>query len=143
MSEWFINFMFGFTRFIRLPLILSDQRPQPGPASKTFYCLPSHLAAVYPEANHPPELRSELSLAYSRVHLLKPHAIITSYLEGKPLSAYTDPEAVSAAALLYTLPTSPASDLSRSQAEVAAIWRQYYRDQGRRIRQLRSHEQKD
>ncbi len=132
-----VNVIFIF-RFIQLPLILSDRRPEPGPASRTLYSLPAHLVSLYPEAGHPAELRAELSLAYSRVYFLQPHAIARSFLEELPLSSYSDPEAHRSAALLYTLPQTPSSDLLRTQTEINGIWRQFYRDQSLRIRQLRT-----
>ncbi len=128
-------------RFIQLPLIVSDCKPKPGPASKTLYSLPPHLVSKYPEINHPAELRAELSLAYSRVHFLKPHAIVMSHLEDKPLSDYADGEAVNAASLLYTYPRSPIKDLLKTQAEVVSIWKQYHHIQNQQIRKLRSFSQ--
>ncbi len=120
-------------------MILSDRKPESGPASKTLYKLPAHLVDIYPEAAHPSELRAELSLAYSRVHFLQPHAIVRSFLEERPLSSYADPEAYRVASLLYVAPQSPSTDRLRTQTEVISIWRQFYRDQSNQIRRLHSH----
>jgi hypothetical protein len=127
-------------RFIRLPLTLAGTRPGPGPASKTFYGLPAHLTTLYPDADHPPELRSELSLAYSRVHLLKPHAIILSYLDQKPLKSYLDHDAINNASMLYQNPNTPFTDLQRSEREVASIRLRHDQDLKRQIRRLHSFE---
>ncbi len=132
------NLCFGMFlyRFIRLPIILSNSRPPAGPASRTYYSLPAHLIALYPGANHLPELRAELSLAYSRVHLLLPHAVVLSYLEQMPLSHYVDHDAIRSASQLYPPLQTPINDLRRSQAEVANLRRRSLRDQSRQIRRL-------
>ncbi len=110
-------------------MILMGCKPRPGPASKTYYSLPSNLGHQHSEAGMPPELRSELSLAYSFVHFLRPHAIILSLLEGRPLESYRDQASITLASNVYTLPNSPQLDLERTKAEVRDIWRRYYRDQ--------------
>ncbi len=115
-------------------MALSGCKPRPGPASKTYYSFPPHLVSQYHEATVPSELRAELSLAYSLVHFLRPHAIILSLLEGKPLESYRDQTAVTLASNGYTLPRSPLLDLERTKAEIRYIWRRYYRDQGGQAR---------
>jgi hypothetical protein len=62
-----------------------------------YYEIPSEIRSLHPEVKHCPEIRAELSLEYSRAFLLKPHALLLSHQEQKPLEEYFDPEAISQA----------------------------------------------
>lgn len=105
---------------------MAGGRPRPGPAIATYYTLPEHLINTYPELNSVPQLRSELSYAYSATFLMKPHAIVQSYLDNADIDQYIDNEAVFSASILYDLPQTPASDLRRTRECIATNWRRFY-----------------
>jgi hypothetical protein len=100
----------------------------PGPASRTYYEVPPVLRTTA-ELNVPGELRAELSLAYSRTYHLKPHAIVLSYLEQRPLLDYIDRYAYALSACFYQAPRSPASDILNTKADIVACRRLFTRCQ--------------
>ncbi len=100
----------------------------PGPASKTYYDVPPALRNL-PDLNVPGKFRAELSAAYSLVYHLKPHAIILSYLEDKPLPSYIDYEGYAKSAAFYDLPKSPAIDMLYTRADVVACRRLFTKGQ--------------
>jgi len=100
----------------------------PGPALHTYYEVPPALRTT-PELNVPAKLRAELSLAYSRTYHLKPHAIVLSYLEQRPLIDYIDRHAYALSACFYEAPRSPASDILNTKADIVACRRLHDRQQ--------------
>jgi hypothetical protein len=109
---------FIYIRFIRLPLItLSGSPRQPGPASISYFEVPVSLRNT-PGLNYPAKFRSELSLAFSRAYMLKPHAIMHSYLTQRPLCDFIDEDAYAYAHSLYSDPLTPVLDLLDTEEAV-------------------------
>jgi hypothetical protein len=103
-------------RFIVAPLM--EGRPRAGPASRVYYPLTDT-----PGPNHHPQLRLDLSNAFSRTFLLEPHAIVRAFLEKRSYLSYQCPEAVSRAELLYRDDIdSPKLDLRRCHLSVYSGW---------------------
>jgi len=119
-----------------LPIILTGERPKPGPATATYYKFPESFAAAYPDLDVTPRIRSELSEAYSSTYLLKPHAVVLSYLDNEPVDQYTDPNAISDASRLYDLPQTPMSDLTQTKACIDLNWSRYYDAASREVHRL-------
>jgi hypothetical protein len=109
-------------------MTLAGSTVLPGPASHTYYEVPPVLRTSA-ELNVPGKLRAELSLAYSRTYHLKPHAIVLSYLERRPLLDYIDRHAYAMSACFYQAPRSPASDILNTKADVVACRRLFARCQ--------------
>ncbi len=91
----------------------------PGPASRTYYEVPPILRSL-PDLNVPGKFRAELSLAFSRVYHLKPHALVLSYIEHESILAYIDHETYALSSAFYSLPMSPAIALLYAKADVVA-----------------------
>ncbi len=85
-----------------------------GPASVMFYGVPQSYHHL-PGLNLPPEFRAELSKAFSTVYHLKPHALVLSYLEQKPLYSYVDELAYALSDSYYTHPDTPRTDAIRTK----------------------------
>lgn len=118
-----------FSRFIRLPRItLSGSTVVPGPASRTYYEVPPYLRTT-PELNLPWKFRAELSMAFSTAYHLKPHALILSFLEGRPLVDYVDHHAYALSQSFYQHPRTPVIDVMYTKADVVACRRLYQRNQ--------------
>ncbi len=71
-----------------------------------------------------PGLRYKISKAASHLFFLKPHSIILSQIESKPLSAYYDASAYRDAALLYFGGSNPGRDLLECKEVIASLRRQ-------------------
>ncbi len=93
--------------------------PTPGPATVSYYEVPRELRHL-PNLNFPGKFRFELSQAFSRVYHLLPHAIIISYLEGRPIGSYFDEEAYALSRSFYDDPHSPGSDALNTKAAILA-----------------------
>ncbi len=105
-----------YYRFIISPLI--DMPPRAGPASRVYYPLTDTHGS-----NSHPQLRLDLSNAFSRVFLLEPHAIVRSYLEKRSYWSYKSSKAVSIAEQLYINDLdSPQLDLRRCHLSVYSGW---------------------
>ncbi len=118
-----------FKRFIRLPRItLSGSTVVPGPASRTYYEVPPYLRTS-PELNLPGKFRAELSKAFSVAYHLKTHALILSYLEGRPLIDYVDHQSYALSQSFYQHPKSPVMDVMYTKADVVACRRLYQQNQ--------------
>ena len=122
-----------FCRFISLPYMQSLPRPV-GPASRVFYQVPDYLLLVDQDMDYPPQFRRELSRAFSLFYHLRPHAIVLSQVEQRPLSHYVDMDTYNRAALLYTDGSSPVLDQQRSVYAVTRGWRLSLRNSGHVIR---------
>ena len=116
-------------RFIALPYTRSLPRPR-GPASQVFYTVPDYLLVVDQDMDYPAQFRRELSRAFSLAYFLRPHAIIFSQIEERPLADYHDSEAYRRASLLYTSSSGPVLDQQRSVYAVNRGWRLNLRDAG-------------
>lgn len=124
-TQIFIYFYIKLYRFIRLPIIERASSTSPsGPASVTFYHVPVSKRHL-PDLNYPARFRSELSMAFSRAYLLKPHAVVLSYLENRPLASYVDRAEYDLADLYYTHPQSPATDMANTLTKVAECHRMF------------------
>jgi hypothetical protein len=95
-----------------VPLLCAARRP--GPAAKTFY--PDLVTS--PDIESSGNFRLAFSNAFSRTHLLVPHAIVRSYFEQKPLWDYRDPEMIMQVSNLYPPMHSPLLDLGRAKRSV-------------------------
>ncbi len=121
--------LFVYFRFIRLPMItLAGHRSTPGPASRTYYDVPPYPRQL-PDLNYPAHFRAELSLAFSKAYHLKPHAIILSHLENRPIAYYFDAEAYALSSSYYTAPRSPGSDALNTKADIVACRRLFLQNQ--------------
>ncbi len=80
-----------------------------GPATHKFY--DHKLTITNPSMVCERGLRSKLSSAVSYLYFLKPHALILSQIESKPLTDYFDPQAYHQAQLLYFGGSTPGKDL--------------------------------
>ncbi len=125
----YLNSNLNAFRFIRLPRItLAGSTVCPGPASVTYYEVPPALWSL-PGLNFPGKFRAELSRAYSIAYHLKPHALILSYLEQKPIPSYIDHETYALNNSFYVHPKSPAIDMLYTRADVVACRRLFTRNQ--------------
>ncbi len=88
----------------------------PGPASRTLYDL--GIVLPDPEMVCRDGLRLEISQAVSHLFFLKPHALILSHIESRPLSDYFSREAYDRANMLYISGSSPGLDLVNCQRTV-------------------------
>ncbi len=88
-----------------------------GPASRVFYDYGLDLAD--PNMVCQPGLRLQLSKAVSHLFFLRPHALILSHIESKPLSDYYSSELYDRAQLLYFGGSSPGQDLRRCMRAVS------------------------
>ncbi len=104
-------------RFISSPL---NESRRPGPASR---CLYLDTNSEGPDVLQTSSFRLELSRAFSLTHLLTPHAIVYSYLEGRIFWEYRDQNSYDMASQLY-LHTymSPYQDLTQSYNDVYRGW---------------------
>jgi hypothetical protein len=102
-------------RFMTYPYFQRTSR-KPGPASRTLYetCYPLPDPEMICRAG----LRIEFSRAVSHLYFLKPHALILSHIEAKPLSDYFSREAYDRAQLLYFGGSSPGQDLANCMSIV-------------------------
>ena len=109
--------------------------PRPvGPASEVYYRVPDYLLLTDQDMDYPASFRRELSAAFSSFYFLKPHAIIRSQVESRPLSDYVDRSAYDRATLLYNGNDTPIRDQRRSVQAVNRGWRLSMRDAGYVIR---------
>ena len=103
--------------------------PRPvGPASETFYRVSPDLLLVDQHMDFPASFRRELSAAFSLFYFVRPHAIILSATENRPLSDYLDLDAYDRATLLYQTNSSPVLDQQRSLQNVRQGWGLNVRD---------------
>jgi len=80
-----------------------------GPASIKFY--DAGMVITDPSMVCPAGLRLRLSQAVSHLYFLRPHALILSQIEGRPLSDYHNSRAYKQATLLYFGGSTPGQDL--------------------------------
>ncbi len=80
-----------------------------GPASAKYY--DDRITLSDPAMVCPAGLRSRLSQAVSHLYFLRPHALILSQIEGRPLSDYHNRRAYRQASLLYFGGSTPGHDL--------------------------------
>ncbi len=118
MDKYILYFL--LLRFIWLPIItLTRPGIAPGPASQVYYGVPPTLRTT-PELNVPPKLRAELSQAFSIVFHLKPHAVVLSHIEQRPLADYLDHETYALLQSFYSGGRSPVIDMLHTMAYVVA-----------------------
>jgi hypothetical protein len=65
--------------------------------------------------DYPPEFRAELSMAFSSLYFLGPHALVHSVVEGYPLDHYFSQAAYQEASQLYFGNDTPQKDLDHCQ----------------------------
>ncbi len=93
---------------------------RPGPASRRLYL---DTTSEGPNVLQTSGFRLELSRAFSLAHLLKPHAVVYSYLDEQPFWQYQDPVAYDLASKLYEGNSqSPYQDLTQSYKDVYRGW---------------------
>jgi len=100
----------------------------PGPATHTYYEVPPILRSL-PGLNVPGKFRAELSMAFSKVYHLKPHALVLSYLEGRPLVDYFDEEAYALSHSYYQDPLTPSLDSLKTREAVKTCRRLFDKGQ--------------
>jgi len=74
-------------------------------------------------------MRAELSQAFSIVFHLKPHAVVLSHIEQRPLTDYLDHEAYALSQSFYPGTRSPVVDMLHTIADVVANRRMYEQNQ--------------
>jgi hypothetical protein len=100
----------------------------PGPATKSYYEVPP-VHQTTPELRIPGKFRSELSLAFSKAYHLLPHALILSYLEGKPVGLYFDQEAYTLSGSFYDDNCTPGHDACQTRASINASRKLFHLNQ--------------
>ncbi len=91
----------------------------PGPATKSYYEVPPEYQTI-PELRIPGKFRAELSMAFSKAYHLLPHALILSYLEGKPVGFYFDQEAYALSGSFYDANSTPGQDACLTRSSIIA-----------------------
>ncbi len=104
-----------FFRFLTYPYFQRTTRA-PGPASRTLYDVGFVLPD--PEMICQDGLRLKISQAVSHLFFLKPHALILSHIESRPLSDYFSRTAYDRAQLLYFGGSSPGVNLVQCQRAI-------------------------
>ena len=122
-------------RFIALPYMTAVPRPS-GPASQVYYLMSTNLLHTDLHVDYHPGFRRELSEAFCHFHFLKPHSIVRSQVEERPLADYLDMDAYHRAVPLYQDydVCGPIQDQQRSIAAVNRGWRLNLRDSGYVVR---------
>ncbi len=90
-----------------------------GPASKVWYSVPASLVRSDPDLDFSPSFRYELSSAYCQLHLLEPHALVKSKIDGRPVRSYFRPSLYYQAKEVYVGGIGPLVDLQNCVRGVA------------------------